>query len=283
MRSHVHCCLKERVPSPGENRTYRRRPARGRACVRRRTFLGPTLAGLASLLGSQSSRAVDASEYLLLPTVTLGEREVDFHSGIGSSGPMTPQENDYGVGLGIGLTQHWFSELAIRYRSKAGSGTAPRELEWENIVQMAELGEWPVDVGMAFLIEKPNDYQEGVSAVAGPMLQKEIRNFQINFNALFGRYFGSTESHPTEIVYQSQLKYRYSQPFEFGIQAFGNMGSRTQSWAGYPEQTHRIGPVVLGRFPLLREQSISYNAAFLFGTTAHSPDRTIRLQIEYEF
>jgi len=271
------------MASRHESRTYRGRLAQERTCVRGRALLGLTLAGLASLLGAQSARGADASEYLFLPTVTLGERELDFHSGIGSSGPRTPKENDYGLGIGVGLTQHWFSELAVRYRSRAGSGTALRELEWENIVQLAELGEWPVDVGMAFLVEKPNDSQEGISVVTGPLLQKEIRKFQINFNALFGRNFGNTEQHPTEIVYQSQIKYRYSQPFEFGIQAFGYMGSRTQSWAGYPQQTHRIGPVVLGRYPLLREQSISYNAAFLFGTTAHSPDRTIRLQIEYEF
>ena len=266
-----------------EGRTYCGRPAQGHAGIRGGALLGLTVAGLASLLGTRSVRAVDASEYLFLPTVTLGERELDFHSGIGSSGPMTAQENDYGMGIGVGFTQHWFSELAVRYRSRAGSGTALKELEWENIVQLAEPGEWPVDVGMAFLVEKPNDSQEGVSAVTGPLLQKEIRKFQINFNALFGRHFGNTEQHATEIAYQSQIKYRYSQPFEFGMQAFGNMGSRTQSWAGYPEQSHRIGPVVLGRYPLLREQSISYNAAFLFGTTAHSPDHTIRLQIEYEF
>jgi len=44
-----------------------------------------------------------------------------------------------------------------------------------------------------------------------------------------------------------------------------------------------VGPVVLGRLVLPREHSLSYNVAFLLGTTAHSPDTTLRFQFEYEF
>jgi hypothetical protein len=55
------------------------------------------------------------------------------------------------------------------------------------------------------------------------------------------------------------------------------------TWAPYSDQVHRIGPVALGKFKFGRERSLAYNAAFLFGTTARSPDRTLRFQIEYEF
>jgi hypothetical protein len=40
---------------------------------------------------------------------------------------------------------------------------------------------------------------------------------------------------------------------------------------------------VLGRLVMPKERSLSYNFAFLFGTTAHSPDATLRFQAEYEF
>jgi hypothetical protein len=83
--------------------------------------------------------------------------------------------------------------------------------------------------------------------------------------------------------YQSQIKYRYSQPLEVGIQAFGRFSSGGQTWAPYPQQVQRLGPVVLGRLRLPHERSLSYNLAFLMGTTQRSPDQTLRFQVEYEF
>lgn len=86
-----------------------------------------------------------------------------------------------------------------------------------------------------------------------------------------------------ELSYQSQLKYRYSAPLEFGIQAFGKFGTKTKQIGNYPDQLHRVGPVLLGHVPISGPKSLSYNAALLFGTTGHSPDRTLRFQVEYQF
>lgn len=231
----------------------------------------------------EAANSVDASSYILIPMATQGEREIDWHSGIGSSGSATPHEVDSALAFGMGVTDRWFTEVALRYRRVAGSGTALDAVEWENIVPLAEPNEWPIDLGVALEIELPRDTQEGISVRTGPLLQKEIHNFQINFNILVGRYFQSTQFSATQLEYQGQLKYRYSQPFELGLQAFGSVASPSQTWTAYGQQVHRFGPAVFGRFVLPRERSISYNAAALFGTTAHSPDRTVRFQLEYEF
>jgi len=238
-------------------------------------------AGQASGAGNASS--VDASTYVLIPLVTRGEREIDWHSGIGSSGSLTAHEVDSALGLGMGVTDHWFTEVALRYRRMAGSGTALDAAECENILTFAEPNEWPIDLGIAMEIEVPRDPREGKSVRTGPLLQKELHNFQVNFNVLVGRNFQSTQYSATQLEYQGQVKYRYSQPFELGMQAFGSIASPNQTWAAYEQQAHRFGPTVFGRFVLPRERSISYNAAALFGTTAHSPNRTVRFQLEYEF
>lgn len=97
------------------------------------------------------------------------------------------------------------------------------------------------------------------------------------------RYFHGAAYQANQIEYQSQLKYRYRQDFEFGLQVFGNLGAAGQFWANYARQVHRIGPLILGRILLPQARSISCKAAFLLGTTAQSPDHTLRYQIEYEF
>jgi hypothetical protein len=242
-----------------------------------------TLAAVGLLLGSQTALAADASEYLFLPTVTQGEREIDWHFGVGSSGVTTGAASNSGIGFGMGVTEHWFTEVAVEYHKQAAYGTALDAFEWENILQLAEPNEWPVDIGVVCIVEKPHNAREGMAVRAGPLFQKEFGHFQANLNILLVQHFQSALFPATQIRYQSQIKYRYSQPFEFGLQAFGDLASPTQSWTAYSAQVHRVGPVVLGRFVLSGERSLSYNAAFLVGTTAHSPDRTLRMQIEYEF
>jgi hypothetical protein len=253
-----------------------------RRCLRR-AAAGAIAATLVLLMPCGSTLAVEADTYLLVPTVTAGEREIDWHSGVGSAGATTTLRRNMGVGVGIGVTNNWFTELAVEYRHGQHFGMVYDAMEWENVFQLAEPNEWPIDVGMALQVEIPRDSEEGITTRVGPLLQKDFGNFEVNANVLLDRHFRGRGFESTQIQYQGQLKYRYSQPLEFGVQAFGNLGTRLQSWAAYPQQAHRIGPVVLGRFRLPKEQGLSYNLGFLIGTTAHSPDRTLRFQIEYEF
>ena len=253
-----------------------------RACPGRPTFARLVLSFALSLT-VQRAWAVDASDYLLLPTVVQGEREIDWRTGFASGGATTSAQADSALGLGYGVTAHWFTELAVHYGRRQGSTLQFRDLAWENILQLAEPGEWPVDVGISFEVERSHASQDQMDLTAGPLLQKEFGLVQANFNILVSHVVEGTGPTNTRVHLQGQLKYRYSEPFEFGIQGFGNVSSYGTTWAPYSDQVHRIGPVALGKFKFARERSLSYNAAFLFGTTDRSPDRTLRFQFEYEF
>ena len=127
---------------------------------RGRPFFMPLLLGLALALRCQTAWTFDASEYLFLPTVTQGEREVDWHFGVGSTGATTRQAADAGIGIGMGVTAHWYTELDLQYRQRGASGTALDAVEWENILQLAEPNQWPIDVGVVCAIERPQDVNE---------------------------------------------------------------------------------------------------------------------------
>ncbi len=244
------------------------------------------LAGLLPLvlaLSAHSAGAVDASDYLLLPVVVQGEREIDWRTGIASAGATTNAQADYALGFGYGITGHWFSELALHYGQRQGSALQFKDVAWENILQLAEPGEWPLDIGLSLEVERSRRSQDQLDVTGGALLQKEFGLFQANLNILLNHVIEGTELATTRVHFQGQLKYRYSEPFEFGVQAFSNVSSYRTTWAPYADQVHRIGPVALGKVKFGHERSLSYNAAFLFGTTDHSPDRTLRFQIEYEF
>ena len=278
------------MSSHGERRTSANRTGKLRPhepCDRRRQLgyrkrTGILLA-LAPVLSTHIASAVDASDYLLLPTVVQGEREIDWRTGVASAGATTNAQADYALGVGYGVTAHWFTELAFHYGQRHGSTVQFRDIAWENILQLAEPGEWPLDIGISFEVERSQRSQDQLDVTGGVLLQKEYGLVQANLNILLAHVIESSEPATTRIQFQGQLKYRYSEPFEFGVQAFSNVSSYRTTWAPYSNQVHRIGPVALGKFKFGRERSLSYNAAFLFGTTDRSPDRTLRFQIEYEF
>ena len=238
---------------------------------------------LALALSGHTAQGVDASDYLLLPTVVQGEREIDWRSGFASAGASANAQADYALGVGYGVTAHWFTELAVHYGERRGSTLQFRDIAWENILQLAEPGEWPLDVGISLEVERSQRSQDQLNVTGGVLLQKEFGLIQANLNILLTHVVEGPAPTTTRVQFQGQLKYRYSEPLEFGVQAFSNVSSSGTTWAPYSNQVHRIGPVALGKFKFGHERSLAYNAAFLFGTTDRSSDRTLRLQIEYEF
>jgi hypothetical protein len=238
---------------------------------------------LSLALSAPAARALDASDYLLLPTVVQGEREIDWRTGIASASTTASAQADYALGVGYGVTAHWFTELAIHYGERQGSTLQFRDIAWENVLQLAEPGEWPLDIGISLEVEHSQRSQDQLDVTGGALLQKDFGLVQANLNILLTHVIEGPEPATTRVQLQGQLKYRYSEPFEFGVQAFSNVSSYRTTWASYSDQVHRIGPVALGKFKFGHERSLSYNAAFLFGTTDRSPDRTLRFQIEYEF
>ena len=275
--------LGERRPSGDRTEQSLSHEPCGRRPWSGRRRLAGLLLPLALALTAHTAWSVDASDYLLLPTVVQGEREIDWRTGIASAGTTTNAQTDYALGVGYGVTAHWFTELALHYGERQGSALQFRDIAWENILQLAEPGEWPLDVGISFEVERSQRSQDQLNVTGGALLQKEFGRVQANLNILLTHVIEGPEPATTRLQFQGQLKYRYSEPFEFGVQAFSNVSSYRTTWAPYAVQVHRIGPVALGKFKFRRERSLSYNAAFLFGTTDRSPDRTLRFQIEYEF
>ena len=241
------------------------------------------LAALALVATGLPAHAADPSTYLLQPIVTLGEHEIDFHLGAGSGGRSTPPERAAGLGFGMALSQRWYSEVAVQYQRVGSLATQFDAVEWENIVQLAEQGDWPVDAGVLVEVERPRAEDEGPSLRLGALLQKDWGRFEFNGNLIASRHVHSARFESVQWRYQFQAKYRDTREFEYGVQAFGTPSSSARSWEDYQRQVHRVGPAVMGKFSLENERSLSYNAAILFGTTDHSPDRTFRLQMEYEF
>ena len=243
-----------------------------------------TYAGLAiALCGQLITTPVQAgpNDYVRTPIVEEGEKEIDFKTGIqhnrdGSSEAATS------LGFGWGATSWWFTEVYAKYKRQPGESNAFDAIEWENRFQLTEAGKYPVDIGFLLEIERPQDRSEGYELTYGPMFQAEWGKVQGNFNLFLQKHVRATAAFDTELQYQAQLKYRQSEQFEWGAQAFGALG-QWDNWSASSLQEHKIGPALFGKIKTGTKQAIKWNAALLYGLTDASPSTTLRLQAEYEF
>lgn len=221
------------------------------------------------------------NEYVFTPSVTYGERELDFKFGTAKR-PDEDRESAASLGFGYGLTQWWMTELYVKYNREGGERTKFDAWELENKFQLTEPGQYPVDVGFIVELERPNDRDEGYEVTFGPLFQTEFGAVQINANAIFVRNYRAAEDNPMRLNYQWQAKYRWRPLFEFGAQGFGELG-QWNHWAPSSEQSHRMGPAFFGRYSLGGRQAIKYNAGLLFDVNGEKRGTTFRTQVEFEF
>ena len=223
----------------------------------------------------------DPNDYIRLPTVEYGEREIDFKSGVqrnrdGSS------DSANSLGYGFTPTNWWFTEVYAKYAMPAGETNGFDAWEWENRFQLTETGRYAVDVGFLLEIEHPKDRTEGYELTYGPMFQSEWGSWQGNFNAFIQKHVRADTPFDTEMLYQLQLKYRHSEQLEWGLQGYGNVG-RWDQWNTTAQQQFKVGPALFGKVRTGTKEAIKWNAALLAGATNATPTTTLRFQAEYEF
>lgn len=226
-----------------------------------------------------------ADEYVQVPTVEYGEREIDFKYGTRRFDDANQRESAASLGLGWGATPWWFTEAYVKYHKEPGDRTRYDAFEWENKFQLTETNKYPVDLGLLAEFEAPRERDEGYEFKLGPLMQFDTGALRWNTNVFLERSFRARgdEEHVTELQYQAQVTYHLANGLDVGAQAFGDLG-KWNDWAPRNEQSHRVGPAVFGKVKLGEgRQAIRWNAAWLFGVTDAAADNAFRLQAEYEF
>lgn len=238
-------------------------------------------AAAAGLLSLCAQAWAGPADYVHTPTVEYGEREIELKAGRARAGDGT-HEQALKLGVGYGLTPWWFTEVVAGFEGGSGESTRYEELEWENVFQLTERGKYAFELGALFELERPRDHAEGWEVKYGPLLQTELGRVQLNGNLVFERHVDADEPSETELVYEWQAKYRWRPQLEFGVQGFGELG-KWDHWAPSHEQERNIGPALFGKLDFAGREALKYDVAYLVGTTPDTPDRTLRLRLEYEF
>lgn len=217
-----------------------------------------------------------AASKIYLPKVEYRELEFELRGGWENYGTHRGDRQQYVFDVGYGVTQRWFTEVAMFYSSAPGSAGRIDEIKSENIFLLTEPGEHWVDVGL--LAEFVHNRVEGFNEVEfGPLFQKQVGSEQFNLNLEFARHL--TSGAKMEMGYGWQWKHRGNPQAEFGLQGFGDLGA-----VDALGKTHdfKLGPALFGSTRLRSGHKLKYDGAVLFGATRGAPDTTLRFQLEYE-
>lgn len=236
------------------------------------------LTSFAVLCVMQGARA-DTGYYLVTTYPDEGRRAVDFkYWAARPDGKPTPAAPE--IGLSYNVNSRWYTELTAAAFKYGAGATHLSGIEWQNDFMLTQ-GQYPIDVAFHTNVERATDGSGQIGIEYGPVLQTEAGRTQFNLNVFFQRELHAEEREPTELAYQWQVKYRWREKLQFGVQGFGEVGEWNH-WLPRREQSHRAGPALMGSWRM-GAQEWKYEAALLFGKNAGRHAQTFSTRIQYAF
>lgn len=202
------------------------------------------------------------------PYVDALERELEYRA--------LPQDKAGGpdqvhmLSLGSSIGQGLFLEAyAIGEKSGAG-GFAIAAWETELKWQLTDQGEYRADWGLLFEYENERgvDVEEATVAL---LAEKEWGRWSGAANFHLINEWGDDIDPEIESVLATQLRYRYAQAFEPGIEFYAG------------QDTLALGPVLQGTLNTGVRKALHWEAGYLVGLDAETADGTWRFLFEFEF
>ena len=179
-------------------------------------------------------------------------------------------EHKVRLGVGYGINSFWFMEGYLIGEKEPGEDFDIADVELESKFQLTEQGEYWLDA--AILLELEKELGEGAwEFKAGPIFQKQIKNWIVTTNFMLEKKFGpDAAEREVELLGSAQLKYRYSPGLEPAIEYYGD------------EETHAIGPVLLGK-TRWGGTPVKWEIGALAGLNDDTADFNLRWLLEWEF
>jgi hypothetical protein len=174
------------------------------------------------------------------------------------------------VGLGKAVAETLFIEAYLIGEQASDTEFKLEAFELEALWQLSEQGEFFVDYGVLFELERDDrdDIWEYSTAL---LLEKEWGRFSTTANIAVGYEWGSDIDDEWESAVSLQARYRYSPRLEPALEVY--LGSETTA----------MGPVLMGVERLGVQKALRWQLGVIFGMERETPDYTLRAVLEFEF
>ena len=176
----------------------------------------------------------------------------------------------YKLGVGKSLNEKWFAEVYIITGDVDDGQVDVNVVELEAKRQLTEQGEYSQDWGLLFEYEEDLDYSSHEFSTA-LLIAKDIRRWTTTTNIFAIYEWGSDRTDDLEAAVSSQLRYRYREMFEPGIEI--HMADGVQA----------IGPMFSGIFRVGTARRLRWELGVFADFRDVGSNRTVKAGLEYEF
>ena len=239
------------------------------------------LMGLIATFGL--SQLVFAERLVFSPNAEQGEWELE-NTGVYDIDPSknknAVQEYHYAVGYGVNSFWHTEVELEAETQSTDDAITTfqATHMEWENIFQLADKGQYWLDPGIYLAYEAPLINKQVGQFEGKILLEKDFQKISNILNISFNKEVGGGADTHIDAGISWSTRYRLSQYFEPGVEYWNDFSAITHQ-LDYEQQGHQVGPAFYGRLT----RHIKYDIGYLFGISNTAPRGELKWVMEYEF
>lgn len=174
------------------------------------------------------------------------------------------------LGLGKALSDYVFAEFYLLADHTSEQGLNLEAYEIEVLWQLSEQGEYSLDYGLLFELEKTHK-ENAWEAATSLLLEKELGRFSTTANLSFIYEWGKRVADEFETALSLQARYRYLPALEPALELY--LG----------ESTRAVGPVLLGMQRLGVAKALRWELGLVLGLDNDTADYTFRAVLEYEF
>ena len=178
-------------------------------------------------------------------------------------------------GLSYGVNTRWTTRLLASWEGESLRGAKLETWNWVNEVMLTQ-GEKPYDLSIhAQLVRNREDRSNALEL--GPIWQTDFGRLKLNAG-VFWEY--DSDKRDTRLKLQWRGVYRVAPGWRVGIEGFSEVGKWTD-WAPRARQSHRVGPALLATLWDEGPDTVTLNAAYVFGKTYGSRGDMFTMQLQW--
>jgi hypothetical protein len=232
--------------------------------------------GLSLVMGISLSAGVLADgsvvDKVYHPYVEQLEWELEWRAVQAHNAPSSVEarQSTHRVGLGRAVSEFLFAEAYLIGREGSDSAFSVDAWELEALWQLSEQGEFLLDYGVLFELEKYR-HEEIWEYATTLLLERELGRFSATANLGVIYEWGDDIEDEFETAVALQARYRHSPLLEPALELY--LG----------EDTRALGPMLQGVARLGSRQALHWEAGVVWGLDATTADYTLRGVLEYEF
>jgi hypothetical protein len=181
-----------------------------------------------------------------------------------------PDAQRHSIGVGRSLTDRWGVEFYAIANKGSGESLSVDAYELEAKWQLTEQGEYAVDWGLLFELEREIN-ANAWEAAATLLASRDFGRTTVTANLGLIYEGGERIENEFESILRMQMRYRMKETFEPSVEV--HVG----------QDTTAIGPTISGLMRVSSGRKLRWDVGLFAGITERSPDHILKANIEFEF